>query len=138
MRFVMLSAVILTSLIATPSFAQNYQYSAVTSAAREIYDSCTEVSDDSGISDPRAACACVAGYLAGVLSDRDYEAMGLIIKIGAMDATGAPQSEIDAQLEEYFARGFQPADVDRLLNTFEAVKTRGGAVCDQFSANPSV
>ena len=138
MRSAMLSAVILATLIAPPAFAQNYQYGAVTSAAREIFDSCTDVSGESGFSDPSGACACVTGYLAGVLSDRDYEAMGLIMKIGALGSRNAPQSEIDVVLEEYFSRGFQSADVERLLNMFEDVKTRGGAVCDQFSASSSV
>src|SRR5690606_28186328 len=138
MRIVVLAAAVAAAFAAAPVFAQNYAVGSVAATAQEIYTSCLEVGRDSGAADPSDACACLAGYLAGALSDRDYEVAGVLLKVGQLMNAGASQSQIEAEIVAFLQRGFTEDDVRRVGGAVEAIAARGQSVCGQFEKNSSV
>lgn len=119
-------------LMSTPAFAQNFMPYQVTAIAREVYIACNEVGRREGSLDPRAACACVTGYMAGAMSDRDFEVASVLLKVGEMTERGAAQSEIEAEILDFFQRGYTQDDVNRVAAQVRQIGARGDAVCSQF------
>ena len=132
MRIAFFAAACAALSLTAPASAQNYQFNSVTSVARDVYSTCVEVSRKNGSLDAAEACACVTGYMAGAMSDRDYEVASVLLKIGDMAESGASQSEIQAEIIAFFERGFTEADVNRVAATIQAIGSRGDAVCAQF------
>ena len=116
--------------------AQNYLPSSVTATAREVYQSCTRVT--AGAGDVRASCACLTGYMGGAMTDRDFEVVAILLRVGEMTESGAAEAAIQAEIMAFFERGFTEADVQRVAAMVNQISSRGDAVCGQFEQKGSV
>lgn len=138
MRIIAVAAIAAAVGIISPANAQNYfSSSTVVQNARDVYAACARMSTGGGI-DVRASCACITGYMGGAMNDRDFEVAAVLLKIGEMTETGAPQASIDAVIIDFLQRGFTEADVTRVAAMVEQMGARGDAVCGQFEQKGSV
>lgn len=124
--------------IFAPAFAQNYQFSSVTETARQVYVSCMNVSVSNGVTDPRASCACITGYMAASMNDRDFEVVSILLRVGEMSENGSAKSEIEAEITAFFERGYGKDDIDRVAATVQQIGARGDAICSQFEKTGSI
>lgn len=138
MRIHCIAATVAALFIGTPASAQYFDSGGVNEAAQRIYRSCVNISETSGMTDIRAACACITGYLGGTFNDRDFEAAAILLRVGELVETGAPQSAIDAEVVSLFQRGYAEQDVQRIAAMIEQASPRGDAVCAQFQQRGSV
>lgn len=130
-----LGAVLLTTVTAN---AQTYSSTSVTATARNIYQSCASVTGRAGAGDVRASCACITGYMGGAMSDRDFEVVAILLRVGEMTDTGASEAAIQAEIMAFFERGYTEDDVQRVAAMVDQMSTRGDAVCGQFEPQGSV
>ena len=138
MRFVVFVAAAVVVAASTPAGAQNYFASPVTKNARDLYAACASMESRAGISDIRASCACITGYMAGSFNDRDFEIVAVLLRIGEMAETGAPQDAIDAEVIAFLQKGYTEQEIQRVSGVIEQIAARGDAVCGQFEKNGSV
>ncbi len=138
MRIIAVAAVAaIACLCSAPAGAQNYQFSSVTTAARDVYSACVSLSRREGLSEPRAACACFTGFMGGTMSDRDFEIASGLIKVGELTENGAPQTAIDQEVAAFLGRGFSEADINRVVSMIDEAGARGDAICGQFEREGS-
>jgi len=122
-----------------PAGGQNYDLSSVSAAARQVFASCESLSRREGVAvDVRAACACLTGYVGGIMTDRDFEVAAFLLRVGDMTETGASPASIEAEIMAFFERGYTEDDVQRVAAAVEAASARGDAVCAQFEQADSV
>ncbi|MFZ5618179.1 MAG: hypothetical protein ACOZAA_12765 [Pseudomonadota bacterium] len=138
MRIIATAAVAAFCFFSAPAGAQNYQFSSVTASARQVYASCFTMSKRGGLTDPRASCACITGYMGASMSDRDFEVAGILLRVGEMTETGAAQAAIEAEITAFFERGFTEEDIQRVASTVEQISQRGDSICGQFEQQGSV
>jgi hypothetical protein len=139
MRKVVVAACAAIVAASFPAAGQNYDLSSVSAAAIQVYASCESMSQRAGIAvDVRAACACLTGYVGGMMSDRDFEVAAFLLRVGEMTETGVPQAAIEAEIMAFFERGFTQADVQRVAAAVDAASARGDAICAQFEQTGSV
>jgi hypothetical protein len=138
MRIIALAALAAALTLSTPAVAQNYQLNSVTATARQVFASCVSMSRKEGAANPAAACACVTGYMAGAMNDRDFEVAKTLLRVGEMTENGTSQATIEAEIMAFFERGFTEADVERVAAQVEQMSSRGDAVCGQFDNPGSV
>jgi hypothetical protein len=136
MRIIVAASVVAALL--SPATAQNNQLSGLAETAQGVYASCRSMSAREGFADAAAACACVTGYMGGMMSDRDFEIAAMLLKVGEMTENGASEAAIEAAIMAFFERGFTEADVQRVAAMVEAAGARGDAVCGMLDAQPSV
>ena len=118
--------------------AQGYSTSSLPATARSIYQSCAQVAGGSSGADVRASCACITGYMGGAMSDRDFEVVSILLRVGEMTELGASEAAIQAEIMAFFERGFTEADVQRVSAMVDQIGARGDAGCGQFEQKPSV
>ncbi len=133
MRIANLTAVLLLG-VASPAFAQSSSVR-LGETAREVYSSCLTVGKGADLS---TACACLTGYLGGVLDDRDLEITAFLLRIGEMADRGVPEADIQSEVYDFFSKGFSEADVQRVAALVEQISARGDIVCGQFEPAASV
>lgn len=138
MRVKIMATIAAAMASAGAAAAQNNQFSAVAETARGVYASCRSLSAREGVADARAACACVTGYMGGMMSDRDFEVAAVLLKVGEMTESGASQAAIEAEIMAFFERGFTESDVQRVSSMVETAGARGDAVCGNLDAQGSV
>jgi hypothetical protein len=138
MRIFVAAAVAAAIAWSAPASAQSNQFSSVTAIAGQVYASCVSASRRAGLYDPRLSCACVTGYMGASMNDRDYEVASVLLRVGEMAETGASQMAIEAEITEFFQRGFTEDDVKRVAATVQQIAARGDAVCSQFESTGSV
>ena len=131
------AAAVALFITAAPAAAQNDQSGSITATAREVYNSCLSISRKQGGGNGSEGCACVTGYMGGMMSDRDFEVASVLLRVGEMSEEGAAQSDIDAEVRAFIQRGFTEEDVRRVAAMVQAAGARGDAVCAQFG-QPSV
>lgn len=137
MRKIAAATAIAVFIAAAPANAQYFGGSTVVESAREIYQSCSRISADSGMADVRAACACITGYMGGAMNDRDYEVAAILLRIGEMSEAGASDSEIEQEVIALLQRGYSEADVQRVAALVDQIGARGDTVCGQFQGRAS-
>jgi len=138
MKFPVGAAIIAAAIATGSANAQTYASSTLPATARSIYQSCTQVAGGSTGADMRASCACITGYMGGAMSDRDFEVVAVLLRVGEMTESGAPEATIQAEIMAFFERGFTESDVQRVSAMIDAVTARGDAVCGQFEPQGSV
>lgn len=138
MRFLTGAALAALVMATTTANAENDALSPVTTTARNVYLSCAQVSGRAGGPDVRASCACITGYMGGAMSDRDFEVVAVLLRVGEMTQSGAPEATIQAEIMAFFERGFTEGDVQRVAAMVDQIGARGDAVCGQFEQKGSV
>lgn len=135
-----LTAAAIAAVLATTAIAhaQNNMPPSLTATARNVYQSCARVTAGAGAGDVRASCACLTGYMGGAMSDRDFEVVAILLRVGEMTESGAAESAIQAEIMAFFERGFTEADVQRVAAMVNQISSRGDAVCGQFERQGSV
>lgn len=137
MRRVVIGALMAALSLGATAHAQS-DLSSVAAIASGVYASCSALSEREGLSDPRAACACLTGYMGGAMSDRDFEVASVLLRVGEMEESGASEIAIEAEIMAFFERGFTEDDVTRVAAMVDAISARGDALCGQFERRDSV
>ncbi|MEO1136155.1 MAG: hypothetical protein AAFW68_06035, partial [Pseudomonadota bacterium] len=108
--------------------AQDYE--ALQRASVELYSACLET-EDTGATE--SACACLAGYLGGSMSNRDFDIIGRLGKIGVMIENGASEAAVEAEVSAFFSSGYTQVDADNASATMNAVAAKGDIICAPFT-----
>ncbi len=138
MRISAIAALAAAISVSTPAGAQNYALSSLPATARSVYQTCAQLTARAGGVDIRASCACITGYMGGALSERDFEVVAVLLRVGEMTDSGASEASIQAEIMAFFERGFTEQDVQRVAAMIDQITARGDAVCGQFEQQGSV
>ncbi len=111
-----------------PAAAQDYQ--ALQRSSLDLYSTCLSAG---GAEANSAICACIAGYFGGAMSDREYDIVARLGKIGTLIESGAAQPVINAELVAFFAAGYTQGDADAVSAKMEAVTARGDVICAPYA-----
>ena len=125
------AALLAAMTFAAPASAQTQDYQALYEASLELYATCLYAN---GEQSSDAGCACTTGYIGGVMSDREFDIAARVGRIGRLNEQNAPQSQIDAEVNAYFAAGYTEAEAVAMAAKLEALAARGDAICSPYSA----
>lgn len=126
------------AIIGAPASAQ-YHSSSLATSATEMYRACHAFAKrQPTIATPEQACACMAGYMGGALSDRDYDIASRLARVGLMIENGAPQEQVNAEVAAFYAAGYTTQDSERVSALMGQIADRGDAVCGPFQGEQPV
>lgn len=125
---VMASAAICFAL---PASAQVQNQQTLRDSSVSLYNVCLYSAGELGTD---AACACTAGFIGGVLTEREFDIAARLGRIAVLSETGASDAEIQAEVNNYFAAGYTEADADYVNAKISAAANRGDAICAPYSS----
>ena len=103
-------------------------------AAVELYNTCMATDGSEGA---EAACACVTGYMAGAMTDREFDIVARLGRIGTLIEEGQPENVVQAEIAAFFQAGYTQGEADAVSAKMSAMTARGDAVCAPFGPNVS-
>lgn len=121
-------AVLTVATLTASASAQDFQ--ALRQASIDVYNTCAIASETSNAIDP--TCACIAGYYGGALTDREFEIVGHLGRIGVLVESGASEDAVNAEIGNFFAAGFTQAEADAASAKMNAVTLRGATICSPY------
>lgn len=127
-KFVVAAAAIgVAAILPVTSFAQNYQQ--LRQASIDIYNTCLTAEGDSA---SYAGCACLAGFIGGVLTEREYDIAARLVRIGSLVENGASEAMIAEEVNAFARAGYTADDADAVTMKLEQETARGNAICSPY------
>lgn len=102
---------------------------ALRDASVTLYNVCAFAAGDVATD---AGCACTAGFIGGVLTEREYDIAARLGRLGMLTQSGASESEIQAERDAFYAAGYTDADVENVLSKLQYHTARGDAICSPY------
>jgi len=119
------------AIMSLPAQAQNYD--ALRSAAVTIYETCAFASDTTS-----EACACVAGYYGGLMTDRQFDIAARLARIGMIAEGGGSEAAVNTEVQAYLAAGYTVDEGSAVEALLIGDGLRGEVICGAFEGNASV